>query len=96
MATFDVEEFVENPSVKMLKDCVLRKDDWMKLADTYEIEYRHCQRKSEIRSAVLTELVNEEVLPKGALTLRSFDPREPVEIRKLEMEHELTLKEREE
>ncbi|KAG7157151.1 hypothetical protein Hamer_G009983 [Homarus americanus] len=90
MATFDVEEFIENPSVEMLKDSVLRKDDWMKLADTYEIEYRCSQRKSEIQSAVLTELVNEEVLPKWALTLRSFDPREAVEIRKLEMEHELT------
>ncbi|XP_042216938.1 uncharacterized protein LOC121862692, partial [Homarus americanus] len=107
MATFDVEGFVENPSVEMLKDSVLRKDDGMKLADTYEIEYRRSQRKSEIKNAVLTELVNEEVLPKGALTLRSFDPRETVEIRKLEMEHrrlerekdklhELALKEREE
>ncbi|KAG7158162.1 hypothetical protein Hamer_G008786 [Homarus americanus] len=89
-------EFVETPSMKMLKDSVLRKDDWMRLADTYEIEYQHSQRKSEIQNAVLTELVNEEVLPKGALSLRSFDPREAVETRKLQMEHELTLKEREE
>ncbi|KAG7160444.1 hypothetical protein Hamer_G001696 [Homarus americanus] len=107
MATFDVEEFVENPSVEMLKDSVLRKDDWINLTDTYEIEYQHSQRKSEIQNAVLTKLVNEEVLPKGALTLRAFDPREAGEIRKLELEHgrlerekdelhELALKEREE
>ncbi|KAG7156819.1 hypothetical protein Hamer_G026190 [Homarus americanus] len=80
----------------MLKDCALRKGDWMRLGDTYEIEYQHSQRKSTIQNAVLTELENEEVLPRGALTLRACNPSEVVEIRKIEMEHELALKEREE
>ncbi|KAG7166684.1 hypothetical protein Hamer_G010312 [Homarus americanus] len=79
----------------------------MRLTDTYEIEYQHSQRKSVIQNAVLTELVNEEVLPRRALTFRTFNPKEAVELRKLELEperlerekdklHELALKESEE
>ena len=94
MASFNVDNFVSEPSVFKLKECVMRKDDWMKLADRYEVEYQRSQKKSVIQNAVISELVNEEVLPNEALSLRALDNRDAVEIRRLELEYEMREREK--
>ena len=56
MVEFNIEEFVESPSVEKLSD--LRKVDWVSLAQHYEVNVRYTCKKEEIKVAVVSDLVS--------------------------------------
>ncbi|KAG7170182.1 hypothetical protein Hamer_G025336 [Homarus americanus] len=91
---FSLERFVNDPSLETLYPDQLRKIDWISIASYYEI---NVQKGSAIQNAVLTELVREELISEEALQLCVIDTATSVgtgnslELRKLEMEHELRL-----
>lgn len=48
MEDFDIAEFVEDPSTHLLENRRLRKDDWIKLASTYDGVYKRSMTKQEL------------------------------------------------
>ncbi|XP_063592504.1 uncharacterized protein LOC134769695 [Penaeus indicus] len=104
MAPFNINDFISEPSLDLLVNTTLKKDDWKALAGHYEIEIRACMTKAVIKSIVIESLVNSDILPMSALSLCDKVPREEnsnvselIELRKLELrklESELQIGER--
>ena len=67
MGSFDLEDFVSQPSVDKL-DCLL-KDDWIMLACQYKIVVRPSWRKNKIASTVIAKLVEQEIIDESAYNL---------------------------
>ena len=94
--TFDCEGFIANPSVTTLESSNVRKDDWIKLAVHYDIEYRRVWKKSELKNAVIRGLVSQGVLDDSAFQLCERMDGSSIEIMKLELERDkLRLEDRE-
>ena len=65
MPTFDLKDFVEQPTVEALID--IRKQDWIDLAQYYQITCNPRDRKEVIKNSVIEGLVQMEVLPAEAI-----------------------------
>ena len=65
MPTFDLKDFVEQPTVEALID--IRKQDWIDLAQYYQITCNTRDRKEVIKNLVTESLVHVEVLPAEAI-----------------------------
>lgn len=61
MATFDLDRFIDQPSVEGLDAC--RKNDLFLIAQHYEISVSKMQRKEEIKRCVLSHLTDQGVFP---------------------------------
>ena len=67
MGTFDLEDFVSQPSVDKLDG--LLKDDWIMLACQYKIVITSSGRKNKIACAVIDKLVEQEIIDESAYDL---------------------------
>ncbi|XP_037776712.1 uncharacterized protein LOC119573573 [Penaeus monodon] len=92
MVPFNINDFISEPSLDLLVNTTLKKDDWKALAGHYKIEIRACMTKAVIKSIVIESLVNSDILPMSALSLCDNVPREEnsnvselIELRKLEL-----------
>ena len=98
-ASFNIVEFMENPTLEKLTACQLRKSDWVSLANEYKIGVKQYWKKVRVMNEVLQNLVSLEILDSEALDLCEEVPGEvDPEVRKLELELEqkkLLLKEKE-
>lgn len=65
----NVQKFIDNPSLEFLSAGTLRKDEWIALAEHYEITVRKSWRKIQIKNAVIKMLVNTSVIKEEALHL---------------------------
>ena len=92
MSKFDFAKFVSSPSVSTLKESVILKDDWIKLAKHYDISVRRYWRKGKVANEVICQLVEREVLEESAVELCE-EESDDIALRKLELE--LEYKERE-
>lgn len=70
MATFDLNRFIDQPSVDGLDAC--RKNDLFLIAQHYEISVSKTQRKEEIKCCVLSHLTDQGVFP--SVSLQVADP----------------------
>ena len=99
MASFECEEFLTDPKVERLRECVLRKDDWMKLAENYDVPYKRSWRKAVIRNAVIQKLVVLKIFDVTALGLcEELEDESDAEIKRLEIimeEKKILLREKE-
>lgn len=68
---FDLDTFVENPSVDYLTSVYVRKEDWSALGSHYGIVCKKTWRKGMIQDKVINELVEREILDESAHTLRT-------------------------
>ncbi|XP_069976068.1 uncharacterized protein [Penaeus vannamei] len=106
--TFDVNEFVQSPSVEILNE--LRKCDLLKVAEYFKISVRVGLRKNEIRNEIIKYMVERDMLDMSALThvedtgnawhehahmirLKELELENEFRMRELEIQRELKLKE---
>ncbi len=61
MATFDVTQFIDRPSVEGLEVC--KKNDLYLIAQHYDISISKTQRKAEIKACVISALLDKGVFP---------------------------------
>lgn len=61
MATFDLNQFIDQPSVEMLEDC--RKNDLLLIAQHYDISIIKTQRKAEIKAFITAALREKGIVP---------------------------------
>ncbi len=61
MATFDLNQFIDQPSVEGLEVC--RKNYLFLIAQHYEISIFRTQRKAEIKACVMSALLDRGVFP---------------------------------
>ncbi len=61
MATFELNKFIDPPSVEGLEVC--RKNDLFLIAQHYEILVSKTQRKAEIKACVMSALIDKGVFP---------------------------------
>ena len=94
MATFELKQFTDNPSVAYLRSCKVKKDDWVNIASHYEITFTKGWRKSQIKNAVLNALVRAEVLGEEAFDLCD-DDASPLALKQVELRYALGREERE-
>ena len=88
------KEFVQSPSMKVLE--TFKKDVLMQIAQELQLEVKRSTRKHELKRLIVEQLVDEDVLPDSCLEVYKPLPMEPsgqYEIRRLEIERELRLKE---
>ena len=88
------KEFVQSPSMEVLE--TFKKDMLMQIAQELQLEVKRSTRKHELKRLIVEQLVDEDVLPDSCLEVYKPLPMEPsgqYEIRRLEIERELTLKE---
>jgi hypothetical protein len=71
----------------------LRKSDVLALGKHLELDVKAAMRKSQIQEIVLEHLVDDDVIPKGLIEVpKVSESGSAVEVRKLELQHELELK----
>ena len=88
------KEFVQSPSMEVLE--TFKKDMLMQIAQELQIEVKRSTRKHELKRLIVEQLVDEDVLPDSCLEVYKPLPMEPsgqYEIRRLEIERELKLRE---
>ena len=88
------KEFVQSPSMEVLE--TFKKDMLMQIAQELQLEVKRSTRKHELKRLIVEQLVDEDVLPDSCLEVYKPLPMEPsgqYEIRRLEIERELRLKE---
>ena len=88
------KEFVQSPSMEVLE--TFQKDMLMQIAQELQIEVKRSTRKHELKRLIVEQLVDEDVLPDSCLEVYKPLPMEPsgqYEIRRLEIERELKLRE---
>ena len=88
------KEFVQSPSIEVLE--TFKKDMLMQIAQELQLEVKRSTRKHELKRLIVEQLVDEDVLPDSCLEVYKPLPMEPsgqYEIRRLEIERELRLKE---
>ena len=87
------KEFVQSPSMEVLE--TFKKDMLMQIAQELQLEVKRSTHKHELKRLIVEQLV-EDVLPDSCLEVYKPLPMEPsgqYEIRRLEIERELRLKE---
>lgn len=72
MATFDLNQFIDQPSVEGLGAC--RKNDLFLIAQHYEISVTKTQRKAKIKSSIMSALVHKGVFPQEAVPVEAAGP----------------------
>ena len=88
------KEFVQSPSMEVLE--TFKKDMLMQIAQELQLEVKRSTRKHELKRLIVEQLVDEDVLPDSCLEVYKPVPMEPsgqYEIRRLEIERELKLRE---
>ena len=88
------KEFVQSPSMEVLE--TFKKDMLMQIAQELQIEVKRSTRKHELKRLIVEQLVDEDVLPDSCLEVYkplSMEPSGQYEIRRLEIERELKLRE---
>ena len=88
------KEFVQSPSMEVLE--TFKKDMLVQIAQELQIEVKRSTRKHELKRLIVEQLVDEDVLPDSCLEVYKPLPMEPsgqYEIRRLEIERELKLRE---
>ena len=88
------KEFVQSPSMEVLE--TFKKDMLMQIAQELQLEVKRSTRKHELKRLIVEQLVDEDVLPDSCLEVYKPLPMEPsgqYEIRRLEIERELKLRE---
>ena len=88
------KEFVQSPSIEVLE--TFKKDMLMQIAQELQLEVKRSTRKHELKRLIVEQLVDEDVLPDSCLEVYKPLPMEPsgqYEIRRLEIERELKLRE---
>ena len=88
------KEFVQSPSMEVLE--TFKKDMLMQIAQELQLEVKRSTRKHELKRLIVEQLVDEDVLPDSCLEVYNPLPMEPsgqYEIRRLEIERELKLRE---
>ena len=88
------KEFVQSPSMEVLE--TFKKDMLMQIAQELQLEMKRSTRKHELKRLIVEQLVDEDVLPDSCLEVYKPLPMEPsgqYEIRRLEIERELKLRE---
>ena len=88
------KEFVQSPSMEVLE--TFKKDMLMQIAQELQLEVKRSTRKHELKRLIVKQLVDEDVLPDSCLEVYKPLPMEPsgqYEIRRLEIERELKLRE---
>ena len=88
------KEFVQSPSMEVLE--TFKKDILVQIAQELQLEVKRSTRKHELKRLIVEQLVDEDVLPDSCLEVYKPLPMEPsgqFEIRRLEIERELKLRE---
>ena len=88
------KEFVQSPSMEVLE--TFKKDMLMQIAQELYLEVQRSTRKHELKKLIVEKLVEEDGLPDGSLEVYKPLPMESsgqLEIRQLEIERELKLRE---
>ena len=88
------KEFVQSPSMEVLE--TFKKDMLMQIAQELQLEVKRSTRKHELKRFIVEQLVDEDVLPDSCLEVYKPLPMESsgqFEIRRLEIERELKLRE---
>ena len=88
------KEFVQSPSMEVLE--TFKKDMLMQIAQELQLEVKRSTHKHELKRLIVEQLVDEDVLPDSCLEVYKPLPMEPsgqYEIRRLEIERELKLRE---
>ena len=95
MSKFDLKTFVENPSVEILAESDLLKNDWLDIAGHFQADVRRYWKKSRIANEVIKHLVDLEVLDEAAFDLcEEEDSAIKLKLMELELERE-KMKEKE-
>ncbi|KAK4326801.1 hypothetical protein Pmani_002705 [Petrolisthes manimaculis] len=63
---FDLNEFLESPSLATLTVSRIKKADWIDLATKYNVPYKSSYSKAEIKKSVVTKLILAKTLPPEA------------------------------
>ncbi|KAK4312952.1 hypothetical protein Pmani_015661 [Petrolisthes manimaculis] len=63
---FDLNEFLESPSLATLTVSKIKKADWIDLATKYNVPYKSSYSKDEIKKSVVTKLILGKTLPPEA------------------------------
>ena len=88
------KEFVQSPSMEVLE--TFKKDMLVQIAQELQLEVKRSTRKYELKRLIVEQLVDEDVLPDSSLEVYKPLPMESsgqFEIRRLEIERELKLRE---
>ena len=88
------KEFVQSSSMEVLE--TFKKDMLMQIAQELQLEVKRSTRKHELKRLIVAQLVDEDVLSDRCLGVYKPLPMEPYtqfEIRQLEIERELKLRE---
>ncbi|KAG1952330.1 gag-pol fusion protein [Pimephales promelas] len=72
MALFDLQSFVEHPSLEQFDQC--RKDDLLKIADHYKIVVVRQALKKDIKNAIFERLVEINIFSRPGVNLRQTRP----------------------
>ncbi|XP_047485268.1 uncharacterized protein LOC125036565 [Penaeus chinensis] len=85
---FDLAKFIDEPSAELL--CEAKKNDWIEIANYYQIAINSSWRKAEIKETVLKHLVLQDLLDsKDVLPLQETEGIFDRELRLKEIELEL-------
>ena len=90
MSSFDLEEFVAEPSLGQLMN--LRKIDWINLAQHYNVVFRANWRKFEIVNTVVRYLIDSNILSADANVLIT-EPVEDDSARRAKLDKEFKFRE---
>ena len=100
---FNIEDFVECPSVALLSD--LKKNEWFSIAERYGIEVKRYWKKDVLKATIIQALVEDEIVDESALDLcevgdlnsnRSFELEKlKTEMKMLELQYKEKERERE-
>lgn len=80
-----LKEFIDKPSVNILKESDWRKTDWVTLAKHYSIECPLVVRKVDVKNKVVRGLVDQGILGEEALNLCSERDSDLLALRKMEL-----------
>ena len=88
------KEFVHSPSMEVLE--TFKKDTLMQVASELQLEVKRSTCKNELKRLIVEQLVDADVLPDSCLEVYkplSMEPSGQFELRRLEIERELKLRE---
>ena len=95
---FDAESFLKEKEDEIVrKFLTLRKSELILLAQNLQLEIRSAMRKFEIQRVILNYLVEEEIVSEDKIEIPEVMPipMPTVEMRKLELQHKLEIRENE-
>ena len=94
MATaFNPETYLKQDAAEIAQQFLtLKKKDLMALGQHFKLEVKIAMRRAQLQEVVLEQLVDEEIIEDGSVDIPKADST-TLEIRKLELQQELQLKE---